>query len=121
MVINENNSAINSFTKGMNSDGSYDQLDGAQYTFAQNVRITKNQFLGGKDDYASVHEGIITPVPSGLNINELEGNAEKLGVDIGKMLAVKSIDNIAIVITRKRNSMYIYRFDLDETTNLVTK
>ena len=121
MVINENNSAINSFTKGMNSDGSYDQLDGAQYTFAQNVRITKNQFLGGKDDYASVHEGIITPVPSGLNINELEGNAEKLGVNIGKMLAVKSIDNIAIVITRKSNSMYIYRFDLDETTNLVTK
>jgi hypothetical protein len=68
-----------------------------------------------------VHEGIITPVPSGLNINDLEGNAEKLGVNVGKMLAVKSIDNIAIVITRKSNSMYIYRFDLDETTNLVTK
>ena len=121
MVINEHNSTINSFTKGMNSDGAYDQIDGAQYTFAQNVRITKNQFLGGKDDYASVHEGIIAPVPSGLNINELEENAEKLGVDVGKILAVKSVDNIAIVITRKIDSMYIYRFDLDETTNLVTK
>ena len=34
MVINEHNSTINSFTKGMNSDGAYDQLDGAQYISA---------------------------------------------------------------------------------------
>ena len=113
MVINEHNSAINSFTKGMNSDGAYDQLDGAQYTFAQNVRITKNQFLGGKDDYASVHEGIIAPIPSGLDLSSL-------GSNVGRILAVKSIDNIAILVTVKGTSMYIYRFDLDETTNQVT-
>lgn len=113
MVINEHNSAINSFTKGMNSDGAYDQLDGAQYTFAQNVRITKNQFLGGKDDYASVHEGIIAPVPSGLNLSSL-------GSNVGRILAIRSIDNIAILVTVKSTTMYIYRFDLDETTNQVT-
>lgn len=114
MVINEHNSAINSFTKGMNSDGSYDQIDGAQYTFAQNVRITKNQFLGGKNDYASVHEGIITPVPAGLYVN-------KITADGSKILAVKSVDNICIVITGSSSYMYIYRFDLDENTNQITK
>ena len=114
MVINEHNSAINSFTKGMNSDGSYDQIDGAQYTFAQNVRITKNQFLGGKNDYASVHEGIITPVPAGLYVN-------KITADGSKILAVKSVDNICIVITGSSSYMYIYRFDLDENANQITK
>lgn len=114
MVINEHNSAINSFTKGMNSDGAYDQLDGAQYTFAQNVRITKNQFLGGKDDYASVHEGIIAPVPSGLNIVELQSRGK-----IGRIIAVKSIDNMAIIISTDNKNMNIYRIDIDETTNQV--
>ena len=78
MVTNEHNSTINSFTKGMNSDGAYDQLDGAQYISAQNVRITKNQFLGGKDDYASVHEGIIAPVPSGLILDSLNINVGRI-------------------------------------------
>lgn len=114
MVINEHNSTINSFTKGMNSDGAYDQLDGAQYISAQNVRITKNQFLGGKDDYASVHEGIIAPVPSGLILDSLNRN-------VGRILAVKSVDNVAILITVKSSTMYIYRFDLDENTNQPTK
>lgn len=114
MVINEHNSAINSFTKGMNSDGSYDQIDRAQYTFGQNVRITKNQFLGGKNDYASVHEGIITPVPAGLD-------TALIGIHEGTILAVKSIDNISIIITSSGRSMSIYRFDLDENTNDVTK
>lgn len=112
MVINENNSSINSFTKGMNSDSSYDQIDGAQYTFGQNVRITKNQFLGGKDDYASVHEGIITPVPSGLNLSTISEN-------VGTILAVKSVDNIAIIISVKGVNMHIYKLNIDEITNTV--
>ena len=114
MVINEHNSTINSFTKGMNSDAAYDQIDGTQYTFAQNVRITKNQFLGGNDNYASVHEGIVTTVPSGLNLGSLHKN-------IGRILSVKSVDNIVVVVAVKSSSLYIYRFDIDETTNQITK
>ena len=33
MVINENNSWTNSFTKGMNSDTAYDQIQNTQYVF----------------------------------------------------------------------------------------
>ena len=65
MVINDNNSQINSFTKGMNSDTAYDQIENTQYVFGQNIRITKNQLLGGDSDFSSVHEGIIAPVVQG--------------------------------------------------------
>jgi hypothetical protein len=61
-----------------------------------------------------VHEGIITPVPAGLHISDIS-------IDSGNILAVKSIDNIAIVIVSSGLSMAIYRFDLDETTNRITK
>jgi hypothetical protein len=68
MVINQNNSYINSFTKGMNSDQAYDQIDGAQYTFAKNLRITKNQLINttNYNNYSSLHEGIVTPVFAGI-------------------------------------------------------
>jgi len=113
MVTNENNSFINSFTKGMNSDGAYDQLDSGQYVFGYNVRTTKNQFLGDKDDYASVHEGIITPVPEGLHLDSIEEN-------IGKILAVKSVDQMGIIITSVDTTMRVYRLYLDERNNEIT-
>ena len=55
-----------------------------------------------------MHEGIITPVPSGLYVDYAK-------VYEGTILAVKSIDNIAIVITSTGSYMNIYRFDVDES------
>jgi hypothetical protein len=46
----------------MNSDTAFDQIENQQYIYGQNIRITKNQLLGGADDYSSLHEGIVTPV-----------------------------------------------------------
>lgn len=39
MVINENNSQINSFTDGMNTDTSYQMISAAQYVLAKNLRF----------------------------------------------------------------------------------
>lgn len=39
MVINENNSQINSFTGGMNTDTSYQMISAAQYVLAKNLRF----------------------------------------------------------------------------------
>ena len=61
-----------------------------------------------------MHEGIIAPVPSGLIL-------DSLNINVGRILAVKSVDNVAILITVKSSTMYIYRFDLDENTNQPTK
>ena len=40
MAANENNSQVNTFVKGMNSDMSYSMLPEGQYTYAENIRIT---------------------------------------------------------------------------------
>lgn len=111
MVINENNSQINSFVKGMNSDTAYDQLDNQSYVYGKNVRITKNTLLG-EEANSSVHEGMITPV--------LEGYLAESEVSLQgkyKILAVKSIDEIGVIIAKNSNSdhLYVYTFEVTET------
>lgn len=106
MVINENNSHINSFTKGMNSDAAYDQIQNSQYTFGQNIRITKNQSLGGvTGDFSSLHEGIVAPVPAGIS-------AGNTNID-GKILAVDSLDNICTIVATKDNSLDVYKITIE--------
>ena len=113
MVINENNTHINSFTKGMNSDTAYDQIQNSQYTFAKNIRITKNQSLGGASDYSTLREGIVTPEPAGklvsdeYQIDDSEGDIE--------ILAVDSVDNIHILVcSDTSNNLIVYRVNLDD-------
>ena len=134
MVINENNSHINSFTKGMNSDAAYDQIQNSQYTFGQNIRITKNQSLGRvTGDFSSLHEGIVAPVPVGINSNR-NGSFNCIDFDPEeKILAVDSIDNICIIVTKlpepytKNNKEYyhvqlrVHRIIIDEIENTVQK
>ena len=54
MDTNQNNTAqnyqINAFTKGMNTDTSYDMLNNEQYVFGQNIRITNNTLLNKQTD-----------------------------------------------------------------------
>lgn len=115
MVINENNSYINSFTKGMNSDTAFDQINNAQYIYGQNIRITKNQLLSSSGDYSSVHEGIVTPVPSGVDLSSLS-----LGVPNQRIIAVCSVDQIAIVVTTNGSDLYVWKFTVDEVANTTT-
>lgn len=104
MVINENNSQINAFVKGMNSDTAYDHLDNQQYVYAENVRITKNDSINNSstNNFSSVHEGAVTPVPKG--VSEEHNN----GVD-GDFLGSDSIGDIAVVITKYNNELRVYR------------
>lgn len=115
MVTNENNSYINSFTKGMNSDTAFDQIDNAQYIYGQNIRITKNQLLSSSGDYSSVHEGIVTPVPSGVDLSSLS-----LNVPNQRIIAVCSVDQIAIVVTTNGIDLYVWKFTVDEVANRAT-
>lgn len=111
MVINENNSHINSFTKGMNSDQAFDQIQNSQYTFAKNIRITKNQLLGGASDYSSVREGIVAPVPDGIQTfikKEFDDD----------ILSVKCVDRLCIIVTKNDGGdLNVYRTHIDEINN----
>ena len=112
MVIDEKNSHINSFSKGMNSDTTYDQIANENYTFAKNVRISKNYLIGDTNtESSSQREGIITPVYKGLILdNRYEiGDCEILSVD--------SIDNIGVLVCKTSdNRLVVYKFILDKET-----
>lgn len=113
MVINENNTHINSFTKGMNSDIAYDQIQNSQYTFAKNIRITKNQSLGGASDYSTLREGIVTPVPKG----ELVSNQYQIYGSNGEIeiLSVDSVDDIHILVcSDEQDNLLVERINLDD-------
>ena len=123
MVINENNSHINSFTKGMNSDQAYDQLPNTNYTFGENIRITKNQLIGDEmGDYSSVHEGIVTPVYAGYKVPGIEDEEWLKGQEI---LACDTVGNLGIIITKEYKEdtdtwrLNIHRFKLED--NVITK
>lgn len=119
MVINNNNSHINSFTKGMNSDSAYDQIENTQYVFGKNIRITKNQSLGGSADYSSVHEGIVSPVLNGISATNGSYN---FGTYCN-ILYTNTVDNLGVVITNPYGSKHIrvYRFEINPEANEVTK
>lgn len=106
MVINENNSHINSFTKGMNSDTAYDQIQNVQYTYGKNIRITKNQMLGGASDYSTIHEGIIAPIPSGV----IKDKVEQFTYEV---LATGSIDDISVIVcSNSNNDLIVYKLSV---------
>ena len=114
MDINEKNSYINSFTKGMNSDTAFDQIQNTQYIFGQNIRITKNQPLGNSSEYSSVHEGIVAPVPFGTYIKQysIENNQ--------RIIATESVDGLSIVITTNGSDLHVYKFYIDESNSINT-
>lgn len=114
MVINENNSQINAFVKGMNSDTAYDHLDNQQYVYAKNVRITKNDSINNSstNNFSSVHEGAVTPVPAG--IEEMHNN----GV-VGRFLGSDSIGEIAVVVTiNDNNQLCVYRAKINNNPGI---
>ena len=118
MVIEESKSHINSFVKGMNSDGSYDQLEEGQYVYGQNIRIAKNQPLNGHGDYSSLHEGIVTPVANGVPIH-WGAVGDHSNIKNQTILSVKSVDNLVVMVTTKGTDINVYRFYIDEESNFV--
>lgn len=101
MATNQNNTAqnyqVNAFTKGMNTDTSYDMLNSEQYVFGQNIRITNNTLLDNNFDANSL-ENIVAPVLKGDNtaiIGDMVGDS---------ILAVNTIGNVGAVITKTKQS-----------------
>ena len=121
MVINENNSQINAFVKGMNSDTAYDQVDNQQYVFGKNIRITKNDFVGGTSgDVASLHEGAITPVPRVKpQYAPVYQNDENPANGV-KFLASDSIGNIAVIVvyvhSESEHKLKVFKWVYNEDT-----
>lgn len=117
---------VNSFTKGMNSDTSYDMLGADQYLFGQNIRITNNTLIAQAAN-SNTTEGIVTPVPRGKTQEQpvltrervistktgLRKTQKEEGESYTKILATASIGNTGAIILANVNTWDVYRADYD--------
>lgn len=92
-MATENNTQVNSFIKGMNSDVSYQMMQDGQYTFAKNIRITS---LAGTNKTENINaQGEVRPI-EGIKVaydkNEING------YKINKIYAADTIRNYGVII-----------------------
>lgn len=109
MAINQNNICVNTFTKGMNTDTSYDKLSQDQYIYGENIRISSSCSLDTLND-PNNKSGAACPIPEGFV--ETINKTEKI-IDI---LSTASIENIGVVIVKYENDTWgVYRIIYDTT------
>ena len=97
-MVTENNSQLNSFTKGMNSDSSYSMIQEGQYIYANNLRLFQidSETQNGQGELRAI-EGI-TVAFSGLT-------------GIKQILAATAIRNIGIVVVKNTDDTWaVYKF-----------
>lgn len=88
----QNTTHINTFSKGMDADTTYDSVSAEHYIFGKNVRITNNTLIAEEAD-ANTTEGIVTPVYEGKKMV-----FEDAPDNIDCILAIKTLDDIGGVV-----------------------
>lgn len=98
-MATENNTQINSFIKGMNSDISYQMIQDGQYTFAKNIRITS---LNGTNKTENINgQGEVRPIEGikvAYNKNKIDG------FKINKIYAADTIRNYGVIIFQNNDN-----------------
>lgn len=125
MDTNQNNKPdnyqINSFTRGMNSDTSYDMVGADQYLFGQNIRITNNTLIA-KDTNSNTTENVVFPVYAGKDINVKQYYPSGMQVAMKSILATASIENVgAIVVKDITSKWHVFRANLIDDEIHLTK
>lgn len=106
-MVTENNSQLNSFTKGMNSDSSYSMIQEGQYIYANNLRLFQidSETQNGQGELRAI-EGIT------VSFSGLTG--------IKQILAATAIRNIGIVVVKNVDDTWaVYKFKnpIDDQSN----
>lgn len=118
MVTDQNNSQVNSFVKGMNTDTSWDMVGSDQYVYGENIRITNNALVA-ENINSNTTEGIVTPVwwRSIGSMSTLDRDGKDAGYpEYSSILACDSIQNIGVVIAKHLDDDYwdIVRYTKNE-------
>lgn len=128
-MVTENNSQINTFTGGMNTDTSYQMLQDSQYVLAKNLRLFSLNGTG--ESSATNAQGELRPI-EGVDISfdqplkyfDKHGNIVE--IQINKILASTNIRNYGlIIVSDSTDHWYVARFKntigadkfKDDTTN----
>lgn len=110
----QSNMQINSFNKGMNSDVSYDLTQEGQYVFGKNIRITNNT-LYTQDPDSNTTEGIVTAVPSGVQVN----NTDRIS-EAKEILSIATLENIGAIVIKKNDDRWaVYKMNYDQQNNSI--
>ena len=107
MVTDQNNSQVNSFVKGMNTDTSWDMIGSDQYVYGENIRITNNALVA-ENINSNTTEGIVTPVwwRSIGSMSTLDRDDKVADREYSSILACDSIGNIGVVIAKHLDDNY---------------
>lgn len=124
MATEQNNTRINTFTDGMNTDVAYDSMKNSQYIYAINLRPYTTSKINGPQDIAAYGKyGVLTPVYHTDNITfndvytEYKGFADIKPSTISKIITSGDI-NILIYIYKRL--IYLYKISIPDEREIST-
>lgn len=122
MATEQNNTRINTFTDGMNTDVAYDSMKNSQYIYAINLRPYTTSKINGPQDIAAYGKyGVLTPVyhTDGnlfVDLNDLPTYKDEKGeikpVNFIKRSTISKIitsGDINILIYIQKGCIYLYK------------
>lgn len=122
MATEQNNTRINTFTDGMNTDVAYDSMKNSQYIYAINLRPYATSKINGPQDIAAYGKyGVLTPVyhTDGnlfVDLNDLPTYKDEKGeikpVNFIKRSTISKIitsGDINILIYIQKGCIYLYK------------
>lgn len=110
MATEQNNTRINTFTDGMNTDVAYDSMKNSQYIYAINLRPYTTSKINGPQDIAAYGKyGVLTPVYH--TDNNLFNDTDTKFTDIEQPTISKIITSgdINILIYIYKGCIYLYK------------
>lgn len=124
MATEQNNTRINTFTDGMNTDVAYDSMKNSQYIYAINLRPYTTSKINGPQDIAAYGKyGVLTPVYHTDNITFNDVYTGYKGfIDIKPSTISKIITSgdINILIYIYEGLIYLYKISIPDEREINT-
>ena len=124
MATEQNNTRINTFTDGMNTDVAYDSMKNSQYIYAINLRPYTTSKINGPQDIAAYGKyGVLTPVYHTDNITFNDVYTGYKGfIDIKPSTISKIITSgdINILIYIYEGLIYLYKISIPDEREIST-
>lgn len=124
MATEQNNTRINTFTDGMNTDVAYDSMKNSQYIYAINLRPYTTSKINGPQDIAAYGKyGVLTPVYHTDNITFNDVYTKYTGfIDIKPSTISKIITSgdINILIYIYEGLIYLYKISIPDEREIST-
>lgn len=124
MATEQNNTRINTFTDGMNTDVAYDSMKNSQYIYAINLRPYTTSKINGPQDIAAYGKyGVLTPVYHTDNITFNDVYTKYTGIIDTEPSTISKIitsGDINILIYIYEGLIYLYKISIPDEREIST-